>query len=87
MGELTAVIMPVRVPEAGEQRLAADAGLTNREADVLRLLAEGLSNQQIADKLVVSPLTVRAHLRAVYAKLEVGSRTAAVRKAGDLGLL
>lgn len=62
------------------------AGLTGREAQVVALLAEGLSNADIAARLVVSPRTVDAHLRSIFHKLEVSSRTAAVHEAGRLGL-
>jgi predicted ATPase/DNA-binding CsgD family transcriptional regulator len=55
------------------------AGLTEREVQVLQLLAQGLTNAQIADKLVVSPYTINAHLRTIYNKLDVPSRAAATR--------
>ncbi len=66
-----------------------DAGpqLTPREVDVLRLVREGLTNPEIADRLVLSPRTVHAHLRSVFTKLDVTTRTAAALKAGDLGLI
>jgi DNA-binding NarL/FixJ family response regulator len=54
-------------------------GLTAREVDVLRLLAQGFTNAQIAEALVVSLLTVKAHLRSIYSKLGVTSRSAATR--------
>jgi ATP/maltotriose-dependent transcriptional regulator MalT len=56
-------------------------GLTAREVEVLRLLARGLTNDQIAEELVVSLLTVKAHLRSIYSKLGVTSRVAATRYA------
>jgi predicted ATPase/DNA-binding CsgD family transcriptional regulator len=52
-------------------------GLTGREVEVLRLLAQGLTNAQIAEQLVVSPYTVNAHLRHIFNKLDVPSRAAA----------
>ncbi|MHB8595511.1 MAG: tetratricopeptide repeat protein [Ktedonobacteraceae bacterium] len=55
------------------------AGLTGREVEVLRLIAEGLTNAQIADQLVISPLTVNTHVRSIYNRLEVSSRSAATR--------
>jgi len=55
------------------------AGLSGREVEVLRLIAEGLTNAQIADQLVISPLTVNTHVRSIYNKLEVSSRSAATR--------
>jgi non-specific serine/threonine protein kinase len=66
---------------------ARPAGLTEREVEVLRLLAEGLTSPQIAERLVLSPLTVNAHLRNIYAKLGVSSRTAAARFAVEHGLV
>jgi DNA-binding NarL/FixJ family response regulator len=56
---------------------APDADLTNREAEVLTLLAEGCTNRQIATKLCVSEHTVRAHLRAIMQKLQVTNRVQA----------
>jgi ATP/maltotriose-dependent transcriptional regulator MalT len=53
--------------------------LTAREVEVLRLLTRGLADADIAQELVVSRRTVHAHLRSIYRKLDVGSRTAAVR--------
>src|SRR5262249_35647663 len=61
--------------------------LSAREREVLRLLAEDLSNPQIADRLVVSRRTVDAHLRSIYAKLGVRSRDAAIHVARETGLL
>jgi len=58
-------------------------GLSARELDVLRLVAEGLTNATAAERLVVSPYTVNMHLRSIYAKLGVSSRSAAVRYAVD----
>jgi predicted ATPase/class 3 adenylate cyclase/DNA-binding NarL/FixJ family response regulator len=62
------------------------AGLTTREVEVLRLLAQGLTDAQIAEALVVSTRTVNAHLRSIYGKLDVTTRTGAVRAALDLRL-
>jgi DNA-binding NarL/FixJ family response regulator len=55
------------------------ASLTEREIDVLRLVAQGLTNAEIAARLVLSPLTVNAHLRSIYSKLDVTSRASATR--------
>jgi DNA-binding NarL/FixJ family response regulator len=57
--------------------IAPPAALTARELEVLRLLAEGLSNKAIADALGVSPRTINFHLDNLYAKLGVTSRTEA----------
>jgi predicted ATPase/DNA-binding CsgD family transcriptional regulator len=65
----------------------AGVALTVREIEVLRLLAQDLSNPQIAEKLVVSRRTVDAHLRSIYDKLGVKSRDAAIRVARKQGLI
>jgi DNA-binding NarL/FixJ family response regulator len=60
--------------------------LTAREAAVLRPVAEGLPDAEVAARLSVSPRTVHAHLRAIYRKLGVASRTQAARWALEHGL-
>lgn len=55
--------------------------LTQREREVLRLLADGLSNEEIGKRLFISPETVRTHVRKAMAKLEADTRTQAVAKA------
>ena len=55
------------------------AGLTAREAEVLRLLAQGLTNEQLSERLVISYRTVTTHLNSIYNKLGVTSRAAATR--------
>jgi DNA-binding NarL/FixJ family response regulator len=59
---------------------AADYGLTRREKELLQLLVEDLTQAEIAEKLFVSPHTVNMHLRNIYGKLQVQSRTGAVAK-------
>jgi LuxR family maltose regulon positive regulatory protein len=61
--------------------------LSDRELELLNLIATGLSNQQIADKLVLTVGTVKWHLSNIYSKLGVSSRTQAVARARDLRLL
>jgi predicted ATPase/DNA-binding CsgD family transcriptional regulator len=71
--------LPANLPETVEP-------LTEREIEVLQLLAEGLTNAQIAGRLIVSKHTVSAHLRSIFAKLNVSSRTAAARFAAEFKL-
>ena len=61
--------------------------LTDRELEVLRLIDAGLSNREIAERLVISLNTVTTHTKGLYGKLNVHSRTQAVNRARDLGLL
>jgi DNA-binding CsgD family transcriptional regulator len=56
-------------------------GLTAREIEVLRLVTQGLTTLQIAERLIISPRTADAHLRSIYSKLGVTSRSAATRSA------
>ncbi len=62
-------------------------GLTTREVEVLRLVAQGMSNNQIAEQLVLSPNTVNAHIQSIYRKLDVNSRSAATRFAMEHHIL
>ena len=71
---------------AGPANRAADL-LSSRELEVLRLVDEGLSNQQIALRLNVAPSTVKTHINNIYTKLDVQTRVQAVRRAHDLRLL
>ena len=61
--------------------------LTKRELEVLRLLAQGQTNQKIAQSLVLSPLTVKTHVQRIIRKLGVADRTQAAVRAAELGLL
>jgi DNA-binding CsgD family transcriptional regulator len=74
---------PVTVKTTGKTTLS---GLTAREAEILRLLAQGLTDAQIAEKLFISPRTVNAHVTSIYSKLGVNSRAAATRFAAENGL-
>jgi HD-GYP domain-containing protein (c-di-GMP phosphodiesterase class II) len=69
------------------RRYDGPAGLTVREIEVLRLLARGLSNKQIAQQLVISPKTVATHAEHIYAKINAPSRAAAGLYAMQHGLL
>lgn len=76
-------------PETFERNDAALAalGLTRREQEVLALLAAGKSNKEIAQKLGVSPNTVKTQVASLYQKLEVNRRTQAIQKARELALI
>ena len=74
-------------PVPANPLFTASVALTARELEVLRLLAQDLSDPQIAERLVVSRRTVDAHLRSIYDKLGVKSRDAAIRVAREQGLL
>jgi non-specific serine/threonine protein kinase len=71
---------PTELSPAGEIGSAGEK-LTQREVEVLRLVAAGLTNAQIAEKMVVTSRTVNAHLTSIYAKLSVTSRSGAIRYA------
>lgn len=78
--------------EAARQRVQSaddfirEAGLTRREAEVLRSLAQGNSNREIGEALGIEEVTIKLHLRRVYRKLGVSSRTQAVKLAVQVGL-
>ncbi|MBL8941546.1 MAG: FHA domain-containing protein [Myxococcales bacterium] len=76
---------PVRVSTDGER--AAALGLTERQLDIARLVAEGLTNAAIAERLQISPRTVTSHLDHVYTKLDISSRAALVSQLAAAGLL
>jgi len=92
LGALLAVRLTRRRPRPGDgfepNRRAMDyLGITDREAELLEMLAEGASNREIAKRAFISENTVKTHLSNLYGKLEVSRRTQAVRKARDLGFL
>ena len=72
--ELATGAAPAAVAPATPEPDDEESGLTRREIDVVRLVAEGLSNQQIARRLVVSEATVKTHLNHVLSKLDVDGR-------------
>jgi LuxR family transcriptional regulator, maltose regulon positive regulatory protein len=88
--EYVAKLLPAFV---GDYSLAAQATtalpepLSQREREVVRLIAAGLTNREIAETLVVSPETVKKHTSAIYSKLSVSNRTEAAARARELGLL
>jgi ATP/maltotriose-dependent transcriptional regulator MalT len=82
--------LDVAAPPDAQPSAAADAllePLSARELQVLDLLAEGLTNREIAQRLYLSPNTVRVHTFHIYGKLGVNNRTQAAGRARELGLL
>jgi LuxR family maltose regulon positive regulatory protein len=80
---------PPETPSAGNARSAAAPlvdPLSERELEVLGLLASGMSNQQIADELVISLDTVKKHVSHILGKLDAASRTQAVARARELAI-
>lgn len=81
----------LRAIEGAERQAQAAADLveplSERELEVLRLAAAGLSNQEIAEQLTISLGTVKTHLHNIYGKLEVGSRSKAIARAKELNVL
>jgi LuxR family maltose regulon positive regulatory protein len=65
---------------------AVTDALSAREADILRLIADGLSNKEIARDLAIAPETVKSHVKNIFAKLNVERRAQAVSRAQSLGL-
>ena len=63
------------------------AGLSEREVEVLRLVAGGLTDSQVASRLYLSPRTVGQHLRSIYRKLGVPTRAAAAKEAVERSLI
>lgn len=64
-----------------------ESPLSNREQQVLNLIAQGQPNKEIAYQLSISPKTVQFHIKSIFNKLEVGSRTEAATKAIKLGIM
>jgi len=85
------VIKEIRVPEGGSFVLDVEKlkalGITPREHEILGLIAEGLSNREIGERLFVSENTVKTHSSRVFDKLGVSRRVQAVLKGRELGLI
>jgi predicted ATPase/DNA-binding CsgD family transcriptional regulator len=77
--EVTPPTAPPSSPQLTTPTGAYPAGLSAREVEILRLVAQGLTNAQVAERLVLSAHTVHTHLRTIYSKLDVTSRAAATR--------
>jgi LuxR family maltose regulon positive regulatory protein len=80
-----AMDLPTKTGPPGGEALIEP--LTEREMEVLRLIAEGLSNREISERLFLALSTVKGHTRIIFDKLQVQRRTEAVARARDLGLL
>lgn len=85
------IVKEVAVPAAGEfvrdEGKVAELGLTPRELEMLELIAAGLSNREIADKVFVSENTVKTHLARLFDKLDARRRTQAVERGKTLRLI
>ncbi len=81
------ILVGVDTPAVGPRQPAAPQLLTTREHEILRLIAAGMRNQEIAKQLFISPATVKRHIANVYNKLDARHRTDALRRATALNLL
>jgi NarL family two-component system response regulator LiaR len=85
------VVKEVRVRDDGpfvpNQKMLAELGLTPREHEILGLIAAGLSNREIGEKLFVSENTVKTHSSRLFQKMSVSRRTQAVQRGKELGLI
>ena len=79
--------VPATMPQRRDEEALRRSGISARELEVLELIAEGRSNQEIADKLFISLPTVKSHSSSLFGKLDVRRRTEAVHKAKSLGLI
>jgi DNA-binding CsgD family transcriptional regulator len=88
-GDPTVAALPTRAAEGFvlDERRREGLGITRREMEVLELIAQGMSNQEIAAKLFVSENTVKTHLSRVFDKLGAKRRTQAVQMGKEMGLL
>ena len=80
---LQAIQEALAAPKGGEEL----ESLTDREREVLELLARGMTNKEIAEDLVISTNTVKRHLKAIFEKLEIHTRSGAVAKAVSTGVI
>jgi NarL family two-component system response regulator LiaR len=84
---VTKVPVPATEPSALSQETLADLGITPRELEILELIAQGLSNREIAERLFVSQNTVKTHSSRLFEKLSAKRRTQAVQIGKKLGLI
>lgn len=81
------VEVTVQGPFEQDDKALKERGISKREFEVLELIAAGLSNQEIADRLFVSTSTVKTHVSNVLAKLDASRRTEAIARAKELRLI
>ena len=81
------VVAPEGKPFVTNESKREDLGITRRELEILELIAHGMSNREIAEKLFVSENTVKTHSRRVFDKLGARRRTQAVQMGKEFGLL
>jgi ATP/maltotriose-dependent transcriptional regulator MalT len=81
------VRIPAETPFTANEKLLQEMAITKRELEILGLIAEGLSNREIGEKLFVSENTVKTHSSRLFDKLSVKRRTQAVQRAKELGLI
>ncbi len=70
-----------------DEKIISELGISKREYEVLEMIAKGHTNQEVADKLFVSPNTIKTHLANLFAKLDVNRRTQAIQRAKELNIL
>ncbi|MDR6570764.1 response regulator transcription factor [Chitinophaga ginsengisegetis] len=85
--QTVAVEKEVLVFPKADNTAKQDTGISNRELEVLILMAGGLSNQEIADRLFVSLNTIKTHSSRIFEKLDVKRRTQAIEKARQMNLI
>ena len=81
------VLVPTAEPFLLNERRLRELGITRRELEILELIARGLSNREIAEKLFVSENTVKTHSSRLFDKLSAKRRTQAVQLGKELGLI
>jgi DNA-binding CsgD family transcriptional regulator len=86
IGHLLDALSPPTLPPSSIAR-TSDGQLTNREQDILELVAQRLQTKEIAEKLFISTHTVNAHLKNIYRKLDVHDRREAIAIAKNLDIL
>jgi len=83
---LQARLLAAAAPPDAPVRMELPDGLTAREGEVLRLIAAGFNNREIAERLFISETTVKTHVNHLFAKIDARDRAAAINYAGAHGL-